>query len=320
MSAKISTEHKTKHVETLRVHPSDLKWGRNSRMIDAPNYQQTVTNRAISIAKHGQLEPCEARRLEDETLELVYGFTRLDAVCLLRNGFTATDPDTGDTTTFHDPDATVWLKVVDSDPDEAFLRSIKENQERADTTDLQEALAQSELRTTMGWTDSKIARHYGYTNQNRVMDLSKLLSCPPDIQQKVHRGELALSIALLGPKHKLTAEEQLKLVADATVEGGTVSGPALKGLLRDLLGAKAVRTPEPEESETEEGEADEPKEKKGWIKRNVKDLERFAQAAKDDSTLLSEESEALVKTLIKWFKGGHTDEYLRNALNEATDA
>ncbi len=310
MSAKISTEHATKHVETRRVHPSDLKRGRNSRMIPAVNYQQTVTDRAISIAKSGQLQPCEARRLEDKTLELTYGFTRFDAVVLLRNGFTATDPDSGETATFHDPEATVWVKIVDTDADSAFLRSISENQERKDTTDLQEALAQNELRTTRGWTDTKIARFYGYSNQNRVMTLEKLLRTPASTQEAVHEGRLALSNAILGVDHGLSAEEQAKLIEESNTDG-KVSGPALKALLRGMVESKAAPAEEPAEEKSEP--------KAPSIKRSAKDLERFFEQMKADESTLSDNGAELLGVLVQWFKGRRTDDYLRSAINEYTE-
>jgi ParB-like chromosome segregation protein Spo0J len=323
VSKAIKTANKVKHVETTRVHPDDIKLGRNSRMVPAANYSEVVRDRAISIFKHGQLQPAEARRLDDNTLELVYGFTRYDAVNALRGGFDATDPDTGEAFHFHKPDLTLWVKIIDVDADEAFLRSIAENVERKDTSDLQDALAQNELRTTMGWTDSKIARFYGKSNQNRVMDLEKLLRLPDDVQLKVHHGEIALSVALL--TLDLTDEERNDIIARSADAGGKVSGPALKNLLRDLY-AKKSETPVPAElpPETpvpaEEPKDEEPAEdkKRPVIKRTAKDLERFFEETKADATLINDNAAEILGVLVQWFKGRRTDDYLRTALNEYT--
>lgn len=328
MSKGIKTEHKVKHVETTRVHPDDVKPGRNSRMIAAHNYLDVLTKLAISIAKHGQLQPAEVRRDEDKTLVMVDGQTRQDAVKVLRDGFTAIDPDTGEEVLFRDPDATLWVKIVDVDPDTAFLHSIKANQDREGTTDLQEALAQNELRTTMGWSDTKIARFYGYSNQNRVMALEKLLRLPNDVQQAVHDGRMALSIALL--TLDLTDEERAKTIEQATGEGGKISGPALKNIIRELFAVRGSALPEavptPEESGAEkdkkEGgvkdDATDPKVNK-YIRRSAKDFERFFAEHKDDTDALSDRAVELINVMVLWFKGRRTDEYLRTALNEYTE-
>ena len=321
MSAKVKTEHKVKHVETSRVHPDDVKPGRNSRMIEAPNYAETVKSLAQSIYQHGQLQPAEARRLPDHTLEMVAGYTRRDAVQLLRSGFTATDVESGEEKHYQDPDALLWVRIETTvGADEAFLRSIKENQDRHDTTDLQEALAQSELRTTQGWSDTQIARFYGYTNQNRVMSLEKLLTLDEATQQLVHRKKLALSVALLTAD--LTPEERAKVIAESS-DGDKVSGPALKAILRDLYsktpeGSEPEADPEGESDSEGEGEPEPAKEPKGpSIKRSVKDLERFIAAdTESESPELSAAGVEFLDVLMLWFRGKRNDAYLSRTINE----
>ncbi len=311
--------------DTFRINPLDVKDGRNSRMIPAPDYKETVLKRALSIAKQGQLQPAEVRREDDKTLTLVSGYTRRDAINLLREGFTAIDPDSGEKAEFRDPSATLWVKVVDVGPDEAFLRSISENLQRKDTTDLQEALAQSELRTTMGWTDSKIARFYGYKNQNRVAALQKLLQLPEDVQVLVHSGKIALYTAL--DTLELDPETRATLLDGATDETGKVQGSVLRGLLRKL---KDEPVPAIDAGETdEEGDAGEPEaggkrtpakphDKTKRIPRTRKDLERFAAECSEADGSLTDAAGELLDVLVLWFKDQRTDEYLQNALNNYT--
>lgn len=317
--------------DTFRIAPSDAKRGRNSRMVPAPDYAETVLKRAQSIAEHGQLQPAEVRRLDDNSLELVAGYTRADAVQLLRDGFTAIDPKTGEKKEYKDEKATLWVKVVDVTADEAFLRSITENLQRKDTTDLQEALAQNELRVTQGWTDSMIARFYGKTNQNRVAALAKLLLLPDDVQQKVHTGKLALYSAL--DTLDLDPETRANLLDGATDDTGKVQGATLRKLLRDHYDATgdapAAEAPEaPETGETpdadpkgagvEKDDSDDPKAKK-HVKRNVKDLERFYAEKKEEAgDALSPAAGELLDIMVLWFKGRRTDKYLADALNAYT--
>jgi len=309
--------------DTFRVNPADVKNGRNSRMIAAATYADTVRDRAVSIATHGQLQPAEVRRLDDNTLELVAGYTRRDAITLLREGFTAIDPQTGEKREYRDAHATLWVKVVDVTADEAFVRSIAENLQRRDTTDLQEALAQSELRTTMGWSDSQIARFYGKTNQNRVAALAKLLTLPDDVQKMVHTGKLALYTAL--DTLDLDPETRATLLDGATDETGKVQGAVLRKLLRDHMdktpeAPEAGETPAVDPDDKAEGgvEADGSDGKvKKHIKRSAKDVERFFAERKEDGTL-NESATELLNVMVLWLKGRRTDEYLTSAFNEYT--
>lgn len=306
--------------DTFHVNPADVKPGRNSRMIEAADYMDRVVDRAISIYKRGQLQPVEARREGDKSLTLTLGFTRRDAVIMLRNGFTAIDPDTGEETFFQNKEALLWVAVTDCDVDQAFLRGIAENLERNDTTDLQEALAQQEIRTTMGWCDAQIARFYGYTNQNRVMHLNKLVCLPEDVQQKVHKKQLALHAALLTEG---LGDDERKAVIDACADGkGKVDGAALKAMIRDLIGGKAETSAEseetPEEATEEGGEEAEAKPKKkasASLKRSVKEFAGFAHDMGDTSGV-KDSVKNLFNTLVLWFANEKTDKQLWNAIDK----
>lgn len=325
MAAKItvSDTESVSRQDTFRVNPNDVKKGRNARMIEAPNYADTVRERAISIFQHGQLQPVEVRRLEDKTLETVFGNTRRDAVLLLREGFDAIDPQTGEKTHMHDANATLWVKVVDVDPEEAFLRGIAENIERKDTTDLQEALAQQELRTTMGWSDTRIARFYGKNNQNRVMALAKLLTLEDSVQQLVHEGKLALYTAL--DTLECDPETRAALLDGATDETGKVQGAVLRQMLRNLPTPAAETFPLVTEDEGGEKKPsgkrdkdDEPVEKTKRHPRNRKDLQRFANECSETEGTLKPAAAELLDILILWFADKRNDEYLIRSLNEYT--
>ena len=316
MAAKIKTEVKPTRYETYRLDPADIKKGRNSRMVPAANYKETVQARAVSIFKQGQLAPCEGARDKDGKVVLTFGFTRLDAVVLLRSGFDAIDPDTGETVHFVSPDLRVWINVVDASVDECFIRAWKENIERTDTTDLQEALAQQEIRTTMGWTNARIAREAGYTNQNRVSALEKLLCLPDDVQALVHEGKLALYPAL--DTKDLTPEDRAKVLEGSTGRDGKIGGAALRALIRELDEAReAARTAEvdpgtpiPEDdgepakpsTVVEESTSDSTPKK---VKRTATELQNWlAEAGAREG--LSKSGLDLIGTLSLWLRGERT--------------
>jgi ParB-like chromosome segregation protein Spo0J len=300
MAAKIVTPtEKADRQDTFRVHPSDAKPGKNSRMIENPNYPAKVQSLAIDIFINGQIQPAVVRRNADKTLELVAGYTRHDAVELLRAGFDAIHPGTGEPMKFHDPEAKLWVKVEDMSDEEAFTTSLAENIKRNDTTDTQEALAQQELRDKFGWNDARIARFYGYTNQNRVSQLRKLLKLGKKTQEKVHAGDLSLYAALATDKMDEAARNDL-LDACANPQG-KIDVNALKDALRasqEKVADQGGTTGEGGEGEGEE-EGDETPSN---LKRNVSDFKKFAAEVAQDESIDEGAKELFVK-LTKWFAG-----------------
>lgn len=250
MAIKFNATEETTRQDTFKVSPIDIIRGHNSRIIVSANYDEQVKDLAFSIAVNGQSTPAEARRATDEgvigkdavpykkgDLILTAGFTRLDAITLLRSGFEYTDAE-GNTRFHHEADAQLWIKVYDCTEEDAFYRGLRENLERNDTSDLQDALAQNDLRTGYGWSDVQIARFYGKNNQNRVMALEKLLHCTKKVQALVHEKKLSLSAAVLGGDHGLSPEEVENVIDGAATGRGKVDGAALKALIREALGRK----------------------------------------------------------------------------------
>jgi ParB-like chromosome segregation protein Spo0J len=243
-------------IETIEVEPSIVKEGRNARVVAEANYLDTVTARAIDIALNGQINAVEAYRV-DGHLTLISGFTRKAAVELIRTGFEAVHPITGEKVLFHRPEQTLRVSVVDITPEQAFLRGISENIARKDTTDLQEAEAQAILRDEYGWTDARISRYYGYTNQNRVAKLRQLLTLDVKTQNLVHEGKLALHVALEAAE---VSPEERAAIFDACTASDKVRGELVRAALRDLYEAKAeaARKVEPKPVATPDADSDTP--------------------------------------------------------------
>ena len=120
--------------ENIVVNKAD-----NGRAI--PHSQEEIEALAHSIIDHGQQQPVVVRRIEDKKVALVSGYGRYKAVrhinAVLR------------------PDVPVKLqcKVVDCNPEEAFVRNIVENNERAATTPVDDAHNQRRLREEFGWPE-----------------------------------------------------------------------------------------------------------------------------------------------------------------------
>lgn len=281
--------------DTFQVPPADIIRGENSRVITAADYTSTVRERAISIFTNGQLQPAEARRNDEKKLVLTLGFTRLDAVELLREGFEHNGVK------YHKPDLKLWVKVVDCSPEEAFIRGIIENNERKDVSDLQEAKAHAILRDMYKKTDTEISKIYGYTNLNRTMALRKLLTLDNKVQQLVHANKLALSAALL--TLDVPAEEREALLDGATDVKGNVRGEVLKRLIRDAAERKAEAAEPTGPLGGEGGDGDggdegtqEPAGKTKSLKRSTKELQTWIQERIDEGDEQKEGEEGAAST------------------------
>src|SRR5439155_16635218 len=86
-------------------------------------------------------------------------------------------------------------KVVDCNPEEAFIRNIVENNERAETTPVDDAHNQRRLREEFGWSEQRIAEFYK-RSVAYISQLRRTLQLPQPIQQAVARGDMAISAAL----------------------------------------------------------------------------------------------------------------------------
>lgn len=326
MAAKIETEHAFARQDTFKVNPSDITRGINSRNPDGTaetaDYKEAVKKRAVDIAINGQLQPAEVRRDENNHLILTFGFTRADAVESLRNGFTAIDPRDNQERTFHDPDATLWVKVVDCDEETAFLRGVKENREREQVTDYQEAKQHQFLRDKFGKKDADIAREYGYTNQNRVALLRGLLACPQDIQDRVKDGKLAVSVAVNDLKG-ISDEEKAAILSKVDTTGGKISGSEVRKAVREKLVEGITPTNVNVAEETVTATTPAPKKgKKGKnteppsLRRSRHELIKFFEEVTAEDTHCSAKVKAVFEAVLKYAEGRHGEKAVWNRINE----
>ena len=184
-----------------------------------PHSQEEIEALANSILTYGQQQPVVVRRIEDKKVALVSGYGRYKAV--------------GHINTVLRPDSPVKLqcKVVDCNPEEAFVRNIVENNERAATTPVDDAHNQRRLREEFGWTEQRIADFYkrsvAYLSQ-----LRKTLRFSPTIQQAMAKGDMAVSAAL--DLVELPEAARPQAVAEATdPTTGKVDSEVIRKKVRD---------------------------------------------------------------------------------------
>jgi ParB family transcriptional regulator, chromosome partitioning protein len=198
--------------ENIVVNEAD-----NGRAI--PHSPEEIEALANSILSYGQQQPVVVRRVEDRKVALVSGYGRYKAVrhinAVLR------------------PDSPVKLqcKVVDCNPEEAFVRNIVENNERAATTPVDDAHNQRRLREEFGWTEQRIAEFYK-RSVAYISQLRKTLQLPQPVQQAVAAGNLAVSAAI--DLVELPEAARQEVVAEATDRAtGRVDSRVIRKKVRD---------------------------------------------------------------------------------------
>lgn len=316
MATKLQTTEKPTRRDVFGLSPDDVVRGRNTRLTrdTNPEYPEIVKRLAVDIAKRGQLQPAVAHRDDDNRVVLDAGETRLDAIILLRKGFETADPDNGETRTFHDPHAKLDVivethKLTDED---TFVRSYMENVKREDFNPIDEADAQQVLREEYKWSDVRIARESGQTNQNRVMALKKLVTAREYIRDLVRDGKLGLYVYsenLFG-----MSDENVKAAIDHArdPESGKIEGAKVREYLRNVLSGVPVQ--QPEEQQSEEKAPKGPR----VPKRTVKDFNTFTENyCSDENEERNDRAVKLLQTIQRWLACDlKTDTQLIKALSE----
>ena len=176
-----------------------------------PPSDEAILRRAVSFYRYGQIQPCEVRLITHADVKNVpvlnSGFTRTAAARLLRDGFVVPDGFEEEVVTeageSHIPpvqagqfiqraDFQLQVRHVKCNDTDALVRNIVENNDRDDTSDIDDAHNHERLRRDCGWTNAEIARLYNYGSggQNKVSRLSRLLELPEPIQLRIHLGDI----------------------------------------------------------------------------------------------------------------------------------
>lgn len=231
MATTIKAGDNVRRGDLFYIDPYQIKVRNELRGRHKPPSQDKVINKAESMLDFGQIEPVEARRLPDKTLELSLGFTRTAAARLIREGFKVQTED-GEVER-KDPDFMLQVKVVDCNDQVAFTRNVVENCHRDMTSPMDDAFNQDRLRNLYGYTDVQIGRLYGYPNSSKVSRLHKLLSLDAKVQDLVHLGpqDGGMSVQAALDLLELPAEQRDEAIAAASANG-KVSGAEIRSIVR----------------------------------------------------------------------------------------
>ena len=175
--------------------------GANARW--APVGEDFIESLVRSFEIHGQLQPIQVKKNGDGTVKLTAGYNRLQAA--LR--YNELHPD---------KPMKLQAKIVTCNDEEAYVRSILENKERRETSPMDDAFNQRELREKFGYKDKQIADLYQVV-QSQISTLKKLLLLPRDLQEKVHKRLLTVQAAV--ELSALSEDEQRKVVGESTGDG-----------------------------------------------------------------------------------------------------
>lgn len=279
-----------------------------------------VVHRAISLHQNGQLQPVEVYEQEGE-YHLVFGFTRHDAVRMLRAGFEAGG------NTYHDPDFLLRAQVVKvSSQRDARLRNIRENQERSATSPIDDAYNMASLRDEHAMTQAEVGAFYFPTAKSensstvKVNQTLKLLKLDTNTQKLVHAGKLGVQAAL--KLLKIEDEDERQAIIDkARKEGGGISGAEITRALREIqLAVQEEKVEEAAEDEEEQEQEQEQEQTQAnpLSRKEVKEFFMGENGPGSDPAV-----RRFCTDFLAWYDGLRTHQQMVNALRRllrATEA
>lgn len=190
--------------------------------------EKDVQSLAKSILDEGQLQPSKARRLPNKTVELLFGFTRWQAVKWINDNGVSLDNEkklvvSGEP---RSEESRLKLKVTltECNDEEAFRQNIVENRVRKSTTAVDDAHNHRSLREELGYTDAQIADLYE-CSVAWVGQVRKLLSLPAEVQKKIGT-EMSTTAAL--QLCDLSPAEQQQVLSIAQQTGTSVKVAEVK--------------------------------------------------------------------------------------------
>lgn len=306
-----------KRQEYFMVSPEDIIIREELRGRRFPPSDRQIIEMAMSIMDHGQRQPIECRRQtvggNKNTLVATSGFTRTNAIRLIRQGFVDTDG-----VDRVDPAIRVKVVVVDCASDkEAFEHNIVENAHRNATSDIDDAHNQNVLRDKYGYNDVEIGKIYQYSSSNKVGRLRQLLQLSDDEQLLVHNRLLSTQAAL--DLLELDPEKRAEVIAACQKGDETtkINGSQIQDAVRDLIlnDVEKINVVETVVETTTETEGT----KKKFKPRTMSNLRKFLE-----STVADEKTDPVVSRFVgdlqKWLGGRVGDQAMHNAFKRILEA
>lgn len=283
------------------VDPFEMDVQENLRGRHKPPTEEQVIERALSMMKHGQLQPVEGRKLANKRIQIIMGFTRTNAARLIRKGFT-------DAEGVHhcDPKFMLKLVVVTANDREAFTYNIVENAHRNYTSDVDDAHNHRILSERYGMTDAEITALYQYKDKGRVGRLRKLLLLPEEVQDQVHDGRMTVTAAL--DLLELPSDKQAEVIKAATKDTGKVDTGKVRSQVRDHI----LADQEPKDSGAEILPPAGPPRSKA---RSMGELRAFLKEEPCGKTQTE-----FATAMLEWLDGNTTNKQFAEAFDKATKA
>lgn len=186
-----------------------------------------------SFEQQGQLQPVQVRKVEDNKVQLVFGFGRWHAATEYNKKH---------------PDKPMKLKciVVNCNAEEALMRNIVENRNRAEVSQVDDAYAARRLMEEFQWNQSRVAKFFG-TDPGYIGNILELLKLPKETQLQVHKKLLSYEAAL--GLTKMSEEEAKPILSEISKEiaetGAKVTTSKVKAKVRAVVqanGGKIARS------------------------------------------------------------------------------
>lgn len=309
MALKINAGDDVKRGDLFMIDPFQVVVKEDLRGRHLPPTDEVIIDMALSMMEHGQRQPVECRKVENNKLLLVLGFTRTAAARLIRSGFV--NPETGEEV--KDESFKIKVSITDANDQKAFLNNIVENAHRNQTSPIDDACNQHRLRDQYGFSDADIKRLFQYKDANKVGRLRKLLSLPSKAQMLVHEGRLPVQAALdiLDIQDEDARNEAFEKIY---TECG-VNGKAKASDVRTMVRQYHLN----DDNKEDDGENGEPKDDQIKSKPlSNKEIRQFWESVSQRH--IDESIRDFSNTLLAWMSGKRSDHTLEIALESLLDA
>jgi len=287
MAIQVKTEEKVTRGDMLGVSPFDVVVKPELRGRHVAPDHAVIVERALSMLEYGQLQPVTARRDSEKRIVITAGFTRTEAAQLIRTGFEFEGQQ------YQDENFKLQVRIIECNDEDAFKQNVVENAHRNETSPVDDAHNQNRLRTQYNMNDAAISRLYGYTNQNKVGRLRKLLMLSTEQQAMVHKGTLTVKAAL--ELLEVSEEDRSEVLAGATSEEGGVDVNEITEKAREARAARGQHTT-----------------------RTIKEIRAFFETAKGES--LSPDIREFSKSFLAYLNGKKGAQSLENAIDKLYNA
>ena len=293
--------------DLFSIFPQDIVVDPTKNTRKVPHTPEQVQALAQSILANRQQQPAVVRRIDGNRVQLVAGYGRWQAVNHINSILQPDNP------------VRLQCKVSDLNEEEAFIASLVENLDRAETTPVDDAHAQRVLRETYLWEEERIAAFYR-KSVSHLGKLREVLKLSTPIQKEVSDGNLSVdgAVALA----KLPERERMDVVETTKDANGKVNAQAVDALAKLPQGVREDLV----NDHLDSGEPILPNQARAAVrtvkqargkrgpKRNMKELAEFLEGMTGNAEQRS--CRKLAENLLAYIGGKISDEDMAKVMRE----